>query len=148
MIDIYIYIYVSFAHMVEIQFSARIKTFKSGSCREFLHSMSLLHPSSRNHSLTIMSIHPCTRWYGKKKTLSSLDTISTLLQSSRVPLSFWEEALYCCIYYQPLSIHFLSGRTPFETLFHQKPDYSDLHPFGLIPHDQSKLSQVYHLCLS
>lgn len=117
-------IYVSFYHIIETQFSTRIKIFKSDSSSEYLsprfHNL-LSHKELFLNSVLIRK--------GQTKSISEckyhlpLDTICTLLYSSTVALSFRGEDFLTDMHVTIPPLFYLAARH-FKALFHHKPEYS------------------------
>ena len=70
----------------------------------------------------------------------------TLLAHASMPLKFWDEAFVTATYLiNRLPSKVIQGQTPLERLFHQTPDYLNLHTFGcacwpnLRPYNSRKL---------
>lgn len=78
----------------------------------------------------------------------------TLLTQANLPLKFWWNAFHTATYLiNRLPTTFLNNKTPFELLFHKKPDYSHLRIFGcacypfLRPYNHHKLAYRTGRCI-
>lgn len=76
-----------------------------------------------------------------------LDVVRTLLLESSVPSKFWVEALSTAVYLiNRLPSQVLNWESPYFRLYHEHPNYLDLHTFGCVcfvhlpPHERHKLS--------
>ena len=147
-------VFRTFYAMVQTQFSTSIKILRSDLGGEyslsefiaFLDTHGIIHQSSCSDT-------PAQNGRAERKHRHLLDTAHSLLLSS-VPLVFWEEAVLITVYLlNRMPTPLLSGRSPYECLHGQVPNYSLLRVFGsscfvLLPKkDRTKLSARCVLCV-
>jgi transposase InsO family protein len=92
---------------------------------------------------------PQQNWVVKRKNRHLLDVVHTLLVESYVPSQFWLETLSTAVYLiNRLPSHVLNFDSPYYHLYHQHPNYLDLHIFGYVcfvhlpPYEHNKLSTL------
>ncbi|CAL5443960.1 unnamed protein product [Camellia sinensis] len=148
-------IYRTFQSMVTTQFGATIKLlrsdlggeyFKTEFC-EYLANLGTIHQTSCTDT-------PAQNGRAERKHRHLLETARSLLLSASVPAPFWGEAVLTAAFLlNRMPTPLLSGRSPYEALFSQPPNYSLLRVFGsacfvLLPRkDRTKLSARSVLCV-
>ena len=147
-------VYCNFAKMVETQFSKRIKIFRYDNTLEYTQYafQAILHSFGIVHQLT----YPGTSQQNgraKRKFYHILDTVRTLLLSTKVPTPFWgESTLHAVHAINCISSPVIQNQTPYKRLFGSPPDYHHLRFFGfacfvlLQPHKHNKLEPQSRLC--
>ncbi|CAL2278094.1 unnamed protein product [Prunus armeniaca] len=112
--------------------------FLSSSFQQFLNQEGIVHQLSCPHT-------PEQNGAAKRKHRHIVELARTLLATSKVPFQFWVDAFLTTLYLinrLPFTSFHLS---PFELLFHSKPNYHSLKNFGcqcfpwLKPYSPSKL---------
>ncbi|GFS40400.1 anaphase-promoting complex/cyclosome 2 [Actinidia rufa] len=148
-------VFRTFHSMVQTQFFTSIKILRSGLGGEyslsefiaFLDTHGIIHQSSCSDT-------PAQNGRAERKQRHLLDTARSLLLSSSVPSVFWGEAVLTAAYLlNRMPTPLLSGRSPYECLHGQVPNYSLLRVFGsscfvfLPKKDRTKLSARCVLCV-
>ena len=89
----------------------------------------------------------------ERKHRHILDTVRTLLISSRCPEYFWGEAALTVVYTMNRHpIFTFQNQSPYERLYDSPPNYNFLKVFGCVcfillhPYKHSKLEPRSHLC--
>lgn len=92
-------IYITFARMIQSQFSKSIKVFRADNSMEYKES-SLISFVHEHVTLPQYSCYNTSQQNGRaeRKHRHILDTIPTLLISSQVPERFWGEATFIAVY--------------------------------------------------
>ncbi|KAM1070145.1 hypothetical protein TB1_002021 [Malus domestica] len=139
--------FVVFYSFVHTQFSASIKIlqtdgggeYSSNKLTNFLHSKGILHHKSCPHT-------PEQNGLAERKHRHIVETTVTLLQSAKLPSSFWTFACQVAVYLiNRMPTPVLKQCSPFEMLFGTPPLLTHLKVFGcscfplLRPYIQSKL---------
>ncbi|GMP33945.1 hypothetical protein CsSME_00007039 [Camellia sinensis var. sinensis] len=113
--------------------------FKTEFC-EYLANLGTIHQTSCTDT-------PAQNGRAERKHRHLLETARSLLLSASVPAPFWGEAVLTAAFLlNRMPTPLLSGRSPYEALFSQPPNYSLLRVFGsacfvLLPRkDRTKLS--------
>ncbi|KAL2244201.1 UNVERIFIED_CONTAM: Retrovirus-related Pol polyprotein from transposon RE1 [Sesamum indicum] len=145
----------TFAAMVETQFGAKIKVFRSDNGSEFLN----IHCQTLCQKLGIIHQTSCvytTQQNGRieRKHRQMLNIARALMFQSALPLRFWGESVLAATYIMNRTpTHVLNWRTPFEVLFGRVPTYSHLKVFGCLcfatntnPH-KTKFDKRAHRCV-
>ena len=142
-----------FNTMVERQFTTQIKCLQLDWGGEYRKLQPLLH------KFGIQFKNPCPHTHqqqGKfeRKHCSIVETSLTLLAKASMDLKFWWEAFVSTTYLvNRLPTPVLNQSSPFEFLYHQKPDYKFLKVFGyacfpyLKPYNRHKLDFKTSKCL-
>ncbi|GFZ15868.1 hypothetical protein Acr_25g0002770 [Actinidia rufa] len=113
-------------------------------CNGYTHG--IIHQSSCSDT-------PAQNGRAERKHRHLLDTARSLLLSPSVPSVFWGEAVLIAAYLLNRMLTLLSGRSPYEYLHGQVPNYSLLRVFGsscfvLLPRkDRTKFSAQCVLCV-
>ena len=111
-----------------------------------------LQTNGIQHRLTCPYDHPQN---GKveRKHRHITETGLSLLATAALPTSFWDEAFISAVYLiNRLPSLTTNSKSPYELLFHHKPDYSHLKVFGcacypnLRPYNTNKLEYKSQLC--
>ncbi|CAN1323872.1 Retrovirus-related Pol polyprotein from transposon TNT 1-94 [Linum perenne] len=145
----------SFVQMIQTQFGRTFKVIRSDPGGEF-SSQHLHQFYSDNGILFQQSCPGVSEQNGlvERKHRHVLDLTRAILLQSRVPTTFWVEAVRTVVYLinrQPTPV--LKHLSPFEILFHRPPAYSRLRVFGctcfvLLPkRDRTKFSAKTARCV-
>ncbi|KAL4582843.1 hypothetical protein LXL04_007404 [Taraxacum kok-saghyz] len=148
------HIYITFARMIQTQFSKPIKIFRADNAMEYKAS-SLLSFLREQGTMSQYSCPGTSQQNGRaeRKHRHILDTIRTLLISSQVPERFWGEAAFTAVYTinrHPTPV--LQNKSPYELLHKTLPGYDLLRVWGcacfvqLQSHERSKLEPRSRLC--
>ena len=132
----------------------KIKALQTDNGREYLSNAfkTFLQKNGIYHRLTCPYDHPQN---GKveRKHRHITETGLTLLATASLPTSFWDEAFTSAAYLiNRLPSLTTNSKSPYELLFHHKPDYSSLRVFGcacypnLRPYNNNKLEYRSQLC--
>ncbi|KAL4589254.1 hypothetical protein LXL04_002160 [Taraxacum kok-saghyz] len=148
------HIYITFARMIQTQFSKPIKIFRANNAMEYKAS-SLLSFLREQGTVSQYSCPGTSQQNGRaeRKHRNILDTIRTLLISSQVPERFWGEAAFTAVYTinrHPTPV--LQNKSPYELLHKTLPGYDILRVWGcacfvqLQSHERAKLEPRSRLC--
>ncbi|CAA0828253.1 Uncharacterized mitochondrial protein AtMg00710, partial [Striga hermonthica] len=125
-------IYVKFAKMILTQFSCPIKVLRTDNALEYKDSTFLKFLSDQG-TLVQRSCPYTSQQNGRaeRKHRHILDTVRALLISAQCPDRFWGEAALTAVYaINRLPSSVIRDVSPFERLYGQSPDYTQLRPFG------------------
>ncbi|CAN1179912.1 Retrovirus-related Pol polyprotein from transposon RE1, partial [Linum perenne] len=123
-----------FVAMIHTQFGSTIKTFRSDPGGEF--TSHALHEFYRSHGILYQQSCPgISEQNGlvERKHRHILELTRALLLQTAVPSHFWVEAVRSVVYLinrQPTPV--LQHSSPFEALYHRRPDYTRLRTFGCV----------------
>mgnify|MGYP000176183438 CR=1 FL=1 len=126
--------FITYKNFVENQLNREIKLLRSDNGSEytsnkfdaFLQSHGILHQTS-------IPYHPQQNGNAERKNRRLMDIACSLLKTSNLPNSFWEEVVVTACYLQNrLPTTTLSLQTPFEKWSGIKPNLSHLKIFGSI----------------
>ena len=123
-------IFVKFQTFAERQFSSKIKRLQTDWGGEFRSLLPLLN------KLGIHFQHPCPYVHEQngrieRKHRHIVETGLTLLAQATMPLKFWWTAFHSVVYLiNMLPTPVLQMKSPFEVVYHRKPDYMQLKVFG------------------
>ncbi|CAN1253863.1 Retrovirus-related Pol polyprotein from transposon TNT 1-94 [Linum perenne] len=144
-----------FVAMIHTQFGSTIKTFRSDPGGEF--TSHALHEFYRSHGILYQQSCPGVSEQNglvERKHRHILELTRALLLQTAVPSHFWVEAVRSVVYLinrQPTPV--LQHSSPFEALYHRRPDYTRLRTFGcvcfvLLPRkDRTKLTSKTARCV-
>ena len=147
-------VYCNFAKMVETQFSKCIKIFRSDNTLEYNQYafQAILNSFGIVHQLTCPSTSQ-QNGRAKRKLYHILDTVRTLLLSTKVPTLFWGKAALHAVYtINRIPSPVIQNQTPYDLHFGSSPDYHHLRSFSstcfilLQPHKRNKLEPRSRLC--
>ncbi|CAL9005508.1 unnamed protein product [Prunus brigantina] len=139
-------IFKTFKAKMENQLDSKVKILRSDSGGEFLSSsfQQFLNQEGIVHQLSCPHT-PEQNGAAERKHRHIVELARTLLAASKVPFQFWVDA-FLTAFYLINRLPFTSSRvSPFELLFHSKPNYHSLKIFGcqcfpwLKPYSPSKL---------
>ncbi|CAM8949458.1 unnamed protein product [Rhodiola kirilowii] len=125
---------IGFFAMVQTQFSAMIKTFRTDNGGEFfgeklvqfLRLKGCLHQSSCPYT-------PQQNGVVERKHRHLLDMARALMIQSGLPKSFWGDSVLTATYIiNRLPTPILKGKTPWEILFHAVPPINHMKVFGCL----------------
>ncbi|KAJ9551549.1 LOW QUALITY PROTEIN: hypothetical protein OSB04_015594 [Centaurea solstitialis] len=148
-------IYITFARMIQTQFSKPIKILRADNAMEYKESSLIAFLRSQG-TISQYSCPGTSPQNGRAecKHRHILDTIHTSLISARCLERFWGEAAFTAVYTinrHPTPI--LQNKSPYETLHGITPAYELLKVWGcacfvqLQPHEHTKLQPRSRLCL-
>lgn len=131
---------------MENLFDSKIKTLRSDSGGEFLSSQfqQFFNQEGTVHQLSC-PYTPKQNGAAERKHRHIVELARTLLGASKVPFQFWVDAFLTAVYLINRLPFKSSIISPFELLFHSKPNYTSLKIFGyqcfpcLKPYSPSKL---------
>lgn len=144
-----------FKAYVQTQFNTTIKTIRSDNGGEFVNhylinmflNSGIIHQTSCPHT-------PEQNGVVERKHRHLMDTTLTLLDQAGMPDKFWLEALNTTLFLANRLPHSsLKFQVPHVLLFHTKPDYLSLKPFGyacfpwLKPYHSHKLIPKSSTCV-
>ena len=139
-------VFSQFKVMVEKYFSRSIKAIQTDGGGEFVALQKFLTSHGISHRKTCPHTHH-QNGSVERKHRQIVDTGLSLLSHSHVPFEHWDSAFETACYLInriPSSVNRV--KSPFELLFHQKPDYNFLKVFGcecwpyLRPYNSHKFS--------
>ncbi|KAM1755844.1 hypothetical protein ACFX12_008126 [Malus domestica] len=147
--------FVAFYSFVLTQFATAIQTLQSDGWGEYVSKafQSFLLDKGITHQLSCPHT-PEQNGLAERKHRHVIETTVTLLQTARLPASFWSYACQTAVYLinrMPSSV--LGNKSPFELLFGHLPDISHLRIFGcacyplLKPYNDSKLQVKTTKCI-
>lgn len=146
-------IFKQFKLLVEKQFEESIKTLHTDSGGEFIAFAPFLKEQGITHIFTC----PYTSEQNgrvERKHRQIVEYGLILLAQAKMPFHFWWEAFHTAVFnINRLPTSALSNKTPFETLYKKKPDFTILHPFGstafplITPYNNHKLQFHSQKCL-
>ncbi|KAJ9541461.1 hypothetical protein OSB04_027967 [Centaurea solstitialis] len=148
-------IYITFARMIQTQFSKPIKILRADNAMEYKESSLIAFLRSQG-TISQYSCPGTSPQNGRveRKHKHILDTIRTLLISAKCPEHFWGEAAFTAVYTinrHPTPI--LQNKSPYETVHGITPAYELLKVWGcacfvqLQPHEHTKVQPRSRLCL-
>ncbi|KAJ9550673.1 hypothetical protein OSB04_014718 [Centaurea solstitialis] len=148
-------LYITFARMIQTQFSKPIKILRADNAMEYKKSSLLAFLRSQG-TISQYSCPGTSPQNGRaeRKHRHILDTVRTLLVSAKCPARFWGEAAFTAVYTinrHPTPI--LHNKSPYEVLHGVLPAYDLLKVWGcacfvqLQPHEHNKLEPRARLCL-
>ncbi|KAJ9540774.1 hypothetical protein OSB04_027280 [Centaurea solstitialis] len=148
-------LYITFARMIQTQFSKPIKILRADNAMEYKESSLLAFLRSQG-TISQYSCPGTSPQNGRaeRKHRHILDTVRTLLVSAKCPARFWGEAAFTAVYTinrHPTPI--LHNKSPYEVLHGVLPAYDLLKVWGcacfvqLQPHEHNKLEPRARLCL-
>lgn len=121
-----------FKAYVQNQFQTSVKTIRSDNGKEFVNHYlinlflisGIIHQTSCPHT-------PGQNGVVERQHRHLMDTTLTLLDQAGMPAQFWLEALITAVFLANRLPHSsLQFQVPHVLLFHTKPDYLTLKPFG------------------
>ncbi|KAJ9552467.1 hypothetical protein OSB04_016512 [Centaurea solstitialis] len=147
--------FITFARMIQTQFSKPIKNLRADNAMEYKESSLLTFLRSQG-TISQYSCPGTSPQNGRaeRKHQHILDTVCTLLVSAKCPERFWGEAAFTAVYTinrHPTPI--LQQKSPYEVLHGISPAYNLLKVWGcacfvqLQPHEHTKLQPRARLCL-
>ena len=123
-------VFLQFKSLAEKQLGTTLKALQSDNAKEYFTFTLYLTEQRIHHRLTYPYTHEQNGTLERKHRY--LTEISlTLLASASLPSNFWGESFSTTatiINYLPSPA--LNNMSPFEKLFHKKPDYKFLRVFG------------------
>ena len=125
-------VYSNFAKMVKIQFSKRIKIFRSNNALEYIQYafQAVLHSYGTVHHLTCPGTFQ-QNGRTERKLRHILDAVRALLLSAKVPAPFWDKtALHAVHAINRIPSPVIQNQTPYERLFRSSPNYHHIRSFG------------------
>ena len=146
-------VFIKFQNFVERQFNCKIKSLQTDWGGEFRSLLPLLD------QLGVLFRHPCPYVHeqnGKveRKHRHVVETGLTLLAQAVMPLTYWWTAFSSAVYLiNRLPTSTLHMVSPFEAIYHKKPDYLQLKVFGyscypyLRPYNKHKLQFRSSQCI-
>ncbi|KAJ9560393.1 hypothetical protein OSB04_005553 [Centaurea solstitialis] len=148
-------LYITFARMIQTQFSKPIKILRADNAMEYKESSLLAFLRSQG-TISQYSCPGTSPQNGRaeRKHRHILDTVRTLLVSAKCPARFWGEAAFTAVY--TINRHpspILHNKSPYEVLHGVLPAYDLLKVWGcacfvqLQPHEHNKLEPRARLCL-
>ncbi|KAJ9566231.1 hypothetical protein OSB04_002197 [Centaurea solstitialis] len=148
-------IYITFARMIQTQFSKPIKILRVDNAMEYKESSLITFLRSQG-TISQYSCPGTSPQNGRaeSKHRHILDTIRTLLISAKCPEHFWGEAAFTVVY--TINRHptrTLQNKSPYEALYGITRAYELLKVWGcacfvqLQPHEHTKLQPRSRLCL-
>uniref|UniRef100_A0A803Q9W1 Integrase catalytic domain-containing protein n=1 Tax=Cannabis sativa TaxID=3483 RepID=A0A803Q9W1_CANSA len=114
----------------ELQLGKSIKTLQTDWGGEFRSFTNFLAENGIHHR------HPCPTTHqqnglAERKHRHIVENGLALLAQASLPLKFWDEAFRTAVYlHNRLPTPLLQLKSPLETLFHTKPDYTSFKTFG------------------
>ncbi|KAG8489528.1 hypothetical protein CXB51_017560 [Gossypium anomalum] len=123
-----------FKAMVENQIDCRIKILRTNNGAEYLSERfkRLCEQAGIHHQLTTMYT-PQQNGVCERKNRTVMDMARCLLFQSKLPNSFWAEAVNSSVYLlNRLPTHAVKDKTPFEAWYGLKPSVSHLKVFGCV----------------
>ncbi|XP_024006537.1 uncharacterized protein LOC112083045 [Eutrema salsugineum] len=135
------------------QFGKTVKVVQSDNGTEFMCLSSYFREHSIVHQTSCVGT-PQQNGRVERKNRHILNVSRALLFQANFPVSFWGEAVFTAAYLinrTPSFIH--EGRSPYEILHGQKPDYTQLRVFGSacyvhrITRDKDKFGERSRLCV-
>ncbi|CAJ2653122.1 unnamed protein product [Trifolium pratense] len=146
-------IFIQFKAVVEKYFNLPIISFFSDNGGEFIKLKSFL----TNHGITHLSSPPHTpelNGTAERRHRHIVETGRTLLHHANLPPQFWSYAFTTATYLiNRMPTPNLNMQTPYQTLFHQPPNYNHLHSFGCLcfpwlrPYTTNKLENRSKPCI-
>jgi transposase InsO family protein len=121
-----------FMNFVQTQFSTKIKTFQSDGGTEFVNNRvrQLFKSNGTFHRLSC-PYTPQQNARAERKHRHIVETGLAMLFNAKLPSSFWVDAFTTAVHIvNPLPTHVLNGKTPFELLYNQPPNYTTFRTFG------------------
>lgn len=127
-------LFVSYVILILNQFKCSIKTVRSDNGTEFVNNkMSNLFSSLGIIHQTTCAYTPQQNGIADRKHRHLLNVARSLLFQSGIPLSMWPECILTVAYLiNRLPSSVLSGKSPFELVYGQKPKLSHLRCFGCL----------------
>lgn len=127
-------LFVSYLNLIHNQFKCNIKTVRSDNGTEFVNNkMSNLFNSLGITHQTSYAYTPQQNGIAERKHRHLLNVARSLLFQSGIPLSMWPECIITAAYLiNRLPSSVLSGKSPFELVYGQKPKLSHLRCFGCL----------------
>jgi hypothetical protein len=138
-------IFPQFKQLVEKRFQSQIKSLYSDnggeyiSLKHFLSLYGISHYTTASHTPQQNGVSECQHRH-------LVETGLTLLQDANLRLSYWPHAFHTATYlinHQPNPL--LQNKSPFESLFGQKPNYLKLKSFGCICYPLLKPYNTYKI---
>ena len=142
-------------NMIEKQFEYKIKVLRSDHGGEYLSNQfcSFLISEGIIHQKSVPK-NPEQNGVSERMNRTLVEMLRCMLEESKLPKRFWAEALNTAAYLRNrLPTKSLGGKTPFEVLFKNRPDYGHMKVFGCksfahIPKDErSKLDSKSKNCI-
>ncbi|KAJ9542436.1 hypothetical protein OSB04_028942 [Centaurea solstitialis] len=126
------HILMVFIKLVQTQFSCKIKIFQSDGVTEFVNYKvrSLFEENGTLHRLSC-SYMPQQNGMVERKHRHIVETGLAMLFNTKLPPSFWLDAFSSAVYIiNRLPTPILDGKSPFEILYLQPPNYNIFRAFG------------------
>lgn len=133
----------NFCIMARTQFARHVKIIRSDNGFEF-HSKPMCQFYSDHDIIhqTSMVDTPQQNWRVERKHHHILAVAWALCFQSSLPLKFWGKCVLTAAHLiNRIPSFVLHNKTPYELLFHEKPDYSHLRVFGCLYYAHTKSSE-------
>ncbi|KAI3719151.1 hypothetical protein L6452_20045 [Arctium lappa] len=121
-----------FMQFVQTHFSRKIKVFQSDGGTEFVNHRvrSLFDQNGTLHRLSC-PYTPQQNGRAERKHRHIVETGLAMLFNSKLPASYWVDAFSSAVFIiNRLPTTILDGKSPFELLYSQAPDYTTFRAFG------------------
>jgi len=136
-------VFKDFKTLVENQFNAKVKTFRSDNGGEYTSNVfrDYLKKEGIRHETTIPKT-PEQNGVAERMNRTLLECVRAMLSDSTLPKTFWAEAVSTAVYLRNrCPTNAVQDKTPYEALFGEKPSVDHLKIFGCtcyahVPRDQ------------
>ena len=123
-----------FVNMVNNRTGKNVETFRTDDGGEYCSKEfeSFLKDEGIVHQLTV-PYNPVQNGVSERKNRTLVESARSMMSYGQIPVELWAEAMNTEVYLRNRSpTTSLEGMTPYECLFGQKPDVSNLRVFGCI----------------
>ena len=123
-----------FVSMVKNHTGRNVKTFRTDNSGEYCSKEfeSFLKEEGITHQLTI-PYNPAQNGVSERMNRTLVESARSMMSHGKLPIEFWAESINTAVYLRNRSpTTSLNGITPYECLFGQKPDVSNLRVFGCV----------------